>query len=800
MSLNSRSLRRVSLALSASFLLPVLAFAQANYVPSRITRAVDENKLTVLPGNVHPLARPQYDRGPAPPDLAMDHMMLVLKKSPAQEAALERLLAGQQDRNSPNYHKWLTPAQFGEMFGPSDDDIQTISTWLGSHGFRIDEVSKGRTLIEFSGNAGNVQEAFHAAIHKYVVNGHEHWANSSNPSIPTALTPVVAGVSTLHNFFPKPASRSFGTFQRNKKTGEVKRIRPQFSFPASGGCGELNSTSCFAIGPSDFAAIYGVQSLWASGIDGTGVTIAVVGQSDINPADISDFRSLFGLPVNNPTVIHPGTPPGIQQLSGDEGESDLDLEWAGGVAKGATIDFVTSASSQTTSGVDLSAAYVVNTLGNTVQIMSESYDLCEASLGNMENANLNSMWQQGQSEGITIVIAAGDSGATGCDFQDQTNPNAQPASGGLAVNGLASTPYDTAVGGTDFDQLSNFSSFWNTSNSTTGTGGTQLSAKGYIPETTWNDSCTNLIYGMVGFNASPLTNCNNTSTGQGGLAAVIAPIGGGGGLSNCAVQNAQGVCQGYAQPAWQTGSGIAAGGARAVPDVSLFAGDGLLGSFYVVCQQDADSDNSGAACDLNSPFAHFEGVGGTSASAQAFAGIMALVVQNKAAHGPVLGLGLANPSLYTLAAAQAGNCNSSNSPASTCIFYDTTKGTIAQPCVQGSSDCAQANPALAHRAGFLLLRSTNAIAVFACFVCIAFLLFAFQASQRKWSSAFALFAFSCILGIAACGGGGGGSGGGTGGGGGNTIGITTGYSAGTGYDMATGLGSVNAANLAHNWP
>lgn len=796
MSLNPRSLLRLSLALSTSFLFPVLAFAQVGYVPSRITRAVDENKLTALPGNVHPLARPQYDRGPAPPGLPLDHMMLVLKKSPAQEAALERLLAAQQDRNSPNYHKWLTPAQFGKMFGPSDDDIQTISSWLESHGFRIDEVSKGRTLIEFSGNAGNVREAFHTAIHKYVVNGQEHWANSSNPSVPAALTPVVAGVNTLHNFRPRPASHSFGTFQRDKKTGEVKRIRPQFTFPASGGCGELNSSSCFALGPSDFAAIYGVQSLWSSGIDGAGVTIAVVGQSDINPADISDFRSLFGLPVNDPTVIHPGTPPGIQQLSGDEGESDLDLEWSGAIAKGATIDFVTSAQTQTTSGVDISAAYVINTLGNSVQIMSESYDLCEADLGNTENQFLNGLWQQGQSEGITILIAAGDSGSAGCDFQDQTNPNAQPASGGLAVNGLASTPYDTAVGGTDFDQLSNFSSYWNTTNSTSGTGGTQLSAKGYIPETTWDDSCTNTLYGTVGFNASPLTNCNNTSTAQGGLAAVIAPIGGGGGLSNCAVQNAQGACtQGYAQPAWQTGSGIVAGGARAVPDLSLFAGDGLLGSFYVVCQQDADSDNSGAACDLNSPFAHFEGVGGTSASAQAFAGIMALVVQ----HAGGGGQGLINHNLYTLAANQTGNCNSSNTPTSTCTFYDVTKGTIAQPCVQGSSDCAQANPALAHRTGFLLFRSPGATAVFACFVCIALLLFAFQASQRKWSSAFALFAFSCILGIAACGGGGGNNGGGTGGGG-NTIGITTGYGAGTGYDMATGLGSVNAANLVKNWP
>ena len=283
------------LAVSALCLLASTAcFAQVPSARVRITQPVDETKLTVLHGNTYPLARAQFDRGAAPYSLPMQRMQLVLKRSAEREAALETLMAQQQDKSSPNYHKWLTPDQFGSEFGPSDQDIQTITSWLQSHGFQVDNVSKGRTLIEFSGTAAQVQEAFHTPIHSFMVNGVQHWANVNDPAIPTALTPVVAGVSSLHNFFPRRMSRSIRPRATSARGSTRGLAMPQFTFT------DTQNNTNFALGPADFATIYNVLPLWNSGIDGTGQTIAVVTDSNINVQDIADFRSVFGLPVNAP--------------------------------------------------------------------------------------------------------------------------------------------------------------------------------------------------------------------------------------------------------------------------------------------------------------------------------------------------------------------------------------------------------------------------------------------------------------------------------------------------------------------
>ena len=223
--------RRLILAFAFCSLAPLLASAQANYTQARITQPVDETKLTVLAGNTHPLARAEFDRGASPADLPMDRMLLVLKRSPAQETALETLMAQQQDKSSPNYHKWLTPAEFGAEFGPADQDIRTVTSWLESHGFQIGQVSNGRTVIEFSGTVAQVQEAFHAPIHSFVVNGEQHWANADgDPSIPTALTPVVAGVDTLHNFYAKPLNHIRGPFQRPQSPPARRTFTPNSAF------------------------------------------------------------------------------------------------------------------------------------------------------------------------------------------------------------------------------------------------------------------------------------------------------------------------------------------------------------------------------------------------------------------------------------------------------------------------------------------------------------------------------------------------------------------------------------------
>ncbi len=264
--------------------------------------------LVTLRGNVHPLARPEFDQGVAPDDLPMERMLLVLQRGADQEAALRQLLDDQQVKSSPQFHQWLTPEQFGQQFGPADSDLQAVTDWLASQGFQVTKVAAGRTVIEFSGTAGLVRQVLGTEIHKFRVNGEDHWANTSDPQIPAALAPVVAGFASLNNFPRKPTHQSLGTFSRSKATGEVQ---PLFTYPAtcSGGSG---TCYCLALGPTDFATIYNVLPLWnAAATDGTGQTIAVVGETNINPQDVADFRAMFGLPANPPNIILNGPDPGI---------------------------------------------------------------------------------------------------------------------------------------------------------------------------------------------------------------------------------------------------------------------------------------------------------------------------------------------------------------------------------------------------------------------------------------------------------------------------------------------------------
>jgi hypothetical protein len=629
--------------------------------------------LTTLRGNTHPLARPEYDQGAAPDSLPTERILLVLKRSPAQETALRKLLDEQQIKSSPNYHMWLTPEQFGEQFGPADADILAATSWLSSQGFQVNRVAAGRTVIEFSGTAGQVRQAFHTEIHKYVVNGEEHWANASDPQIPAALTPVVAGFASLNNFPKRARMRRLGTFSRSKATGEV---RPLTTIPATCATGVTGPCYVFGVGPGDFATIYNITPLWNAGIDGTGQTIAIVSDSNINIQDVADFRSMFGLPANNPQIILNGPDPGIVPASkgGDEDEADLDVQWTGAVAKGATIDFVVSEDTETTAGVDLSAVYIID--NNIASVMNSSYGDCEAADGAGGLAFYNTMWEQGAAQGITINIAAGDSGSAGCD--DSSFETA--AQYGLAVGGDATTPFNVTVGGTDFNQSSSLSTYWSQTNNST----TQASAKSYIPEMTWNDTCAN---------TGSLTGCASGVASDG--SDLIA---GSGGPSNCAYPesvtggvecSAVGGIYGIPKPAWQSGTGVPNDQVRDTPDVSLFAGDGVNGSFYIFCEMDANTGtgSSTSSCDLNSPYLDFQGAGGTSASAQVFGGLMALVNQKTGQRQ-----GNANYVLYPLAAKSGATCASTsvmapNANSSACIFYDIQVGNNSVACDAGSPNC-----------------------------------------------------------------------------------------------------------------
>jgi subtilase family serine protease len=673
-------------------------FAQTAPTASRITQAVDEANLTVLKGNTYYLARAEFDRGAAPASLPMNRMLLILQRSPEQESALEQLLDQQQDHASPNYHQWLTPQQFGQQFGPSDQDVEKITSWLQSHGFQIAPLSNGRTVNEFSGTAGQVQEAFHTSIHKYSVPNatgtlEDHWANSTDPAIPAALAPVVLGINTLHNFPRKPMHVVSGVYKKNKATGETNPVNPEFTFT----CGTNQSNqpvSCYSLGPYDFATIYNVLPLWngspAPVIDGTGQTIAIIGETDVDMKDIENFRSLFGLPANDPVVILDGPDPGV--VPGDETESDLDLQWSGAIAKGATIKFVTSASTNTTLGVDLSAQYAVD--HNVASVLSESYGICELGLGTAGNQFYNAVWQQAAAQGITAFVSAGDSGSAGCDSQD--NPSPAPSEYGLQVNGFASTPYNVAVGGTDFNDLSNPATYWNTTNNAT----TQLSAKSYIPEVPWNDSCTSQALVFYGYPNNALENCNDQQL----LGINVFTVGGAGGKSACTTNDGQHVSScagGYTKPLWQTGTGVPDDGKRDIPDVSLFASGGFYtNSFYIVCEAD---QTQGVYCDQDPQSLDFLGVGGTSASTPSFAGIMALVNQKTASRQ-----GNANYILYKLAAQSGASCTSSGTPASTCIFYDITTGTNAMPC--DDTGAAPVNCGAPGSAGIGILTGYNSTA------------------------------------------------------------------------------------------
>ena len=664
-------------------------FAQVPSARVRITQPVDESKLTVLHGNTYPLARPQFDRGAAPYSLPMQRMQLVLKRGAEREAALDTLMAQQQDKSSPNYHKWLTPDQFGSDFGPSDQDIQTITSWLQSHGFQVDNISKGRTLIEFSGTAAQVQEAFHTPIHSFMVNGVRHWANVNDPAIPTALAPVVAGVSSLHNFFPRRLSRSILPRATSTRGSTRGLAMPQFTFT------DTQNNTNFALGPADFGIIYNVLPLWNSGLDGTGQTIAIVTDSNINVQDIQDFRSVFGLPANAPKVTVNGTDPGIQ-VNGDEIEALLDVEWAGAVARNANINLVVSASTNTSFGGDLSANFIINE-NPPPPILSESFGACELDIGTTQNAMYNSMWQQAAAEGITVLVSTGDNGSASCDVSQVTGLPSGPAQFGLEVNGIASTPFNVAVGGTDFDDFSDASNFWNSTNAS----GTQASAKSYIPETTWNDTCTNaVVYATVFSFANATTFCNNIQATQNQFGIDFTlPVAASGGKSNCTTSDGtnQSSCTGgYPKPSWQVGVTPAGDLTRDLPDVSLFAGDGLISaSFYVICERDMQGTTSTTSAPCKLSTGAFVGVGGTSVSAQAFAGVMALVDQK--AGGPQ---GNANEILYPLFAAQSGSCNTNGPPAATCIFNDITSGTIAMPCVNGSPNCTSGGNPVGVLTGF----------------------------------------------------------------------------------------------------
>ncbi len=731
------------------------ALPAAMTVASRVVDRIDESSVVKLTGNTHPMARAANDQGPADINLLLQRMVLVLKRSPEQEAALAAFNERQYDEKSPDFHHWLTAEEFGRLYGPSDADVSAVTGWLQNRGFQIDEVSKGRVTIQFTGTIAEVQKAFHVEMHRYLVNGKEHLANDRDPEIPAALSPVLTGIASLNDFFPKHYSHPGNYVKRDLKTGRYSPVATPYGVGATltgtdaGGkqdahtfkptgkqpsgnmqpeFGYIDPDTGYQreeLSPYDVATIYNILPLWTAStpINGKGVKVAIVALSDVKTTDVNTFRSSFGLPAGTLTTLHSGSDPGITD---SQAENTEDVEMVASTAPGAQIVLVSDVDNATTNGLVTAVNYIVE--NNVAPILTMSYGACELENGTANNSLFNKIFQQAATAGISSFVASGDSGSGVCTRQSGTPPYADQY--GLQVSGMASTPYVTAVGGTDLQwpfvgATHPYTTYWNTTNDSHG-----ASAKGYMPEMSWNDTCTNpLLLKVYTSYSSNEALCNDAINGDPGLVEMAA---GSGGVSRCTTPSGttSASCSGgYAKPSWQSGvTGIPNDGKRDLPDVSMFAAygfqssTGIPGSALLICQASASPETS---CDYSNPnYIIYQENGGTSAASPLTAGIMALVVQKTGSKQ-----GLANPVFYQLAAKENyASCNSNTvAKGNSCIFYDTTSGSNAAVCYTGDPNCV-----------------------------------------TKTS--------------------------------GDQAGILSGYNATTGYDLTTGLGSFNVANLVNAWP
>ena len=708
------------LAILASLFLFVGPAAQAQNGRSiLITQSLDESKLITLAGNTRPEANKENDRGLVADSLSMEHMLLQLKRSPEQERALLQYIEELQVPSSPNFHRWLTAKQFGQRFGLATQDLNVIIHWLESHGLKVNVVYTNGLLIDFSGTAGQVRSAFHTEIHELDVKGIKHFANMSDPRIPAALAPAIVGVVSLHDFKP----------HTNYKP------RPDYTFV---GCGDI----CYSVVPGDLATIYNLNPLFNASISGQGQTIVVIEDTDVyTTTDWTTFRSTFGLSSYTEgtfTQVHPAPPTGTNNctdpgVNGDDGEAILDAEYASAAAPSAAIQLASCSNTSTFGGL-IAIQNLLNESATPPAIMSMSYGDCEAFNGATSNAAYNTAFQQAVTEGVSFFVSAGDEAAASCDVQPSNAPFS--ATHGIGVSGFASTPYNVAVGGTDFgDSFAGTNgTYWNDTNSST-----YESAVSYVPEIPWNDSCASLLFAE--FFDYPQTygstgSCNSTF----GEEVALTTVGGSGGPSGCATGSPStagvvgGTCKGWPKPSYQSVFGNPSDGVRDLPDVSLFAGNGVWSHYYVYCWSDpTQSGNGSAPCTAGQP-EDWAGGGGTSFASPIMAGIQALVNQKTGARQ-----GNPNTLYYSLAAAEYGAsgdsaCNSTlgNTVGSSCIFYDVTLGDMDVNCT-GTVNC-------------YLPSGTYGV---------------LSTSSSSYLPA---------------------------------------YGTTTGWDFATGIGTVNAANLANNWP
>jgi subtilase family serine protease len=641
----------------------------ASAAQPQIRGPIDEARRVTLVGNTRPEANPKNDLGQVEDSLPLEHMQLLLCRPPALQQQLDTYTESLADKNSPNYQHWLTAEEFGARFGVAQEDIETVSGWLTLHGFQVNAVYPNRVTIDFSGTAGAVRETFSTEIHNYDVNGVRHIANDRDPQIPAALAPVVAGIVSLHDFRPHP----------------MHKPRASYTYTDS------DDNVWYAVAPADLATIYNLNAAFTAGYTGKGQTVVVIEDTNVySTADWSTFRKVFGLSKYTSgsfKQVHPTSGasncrnPGV---TSDDGEAILDAEYASAAAPNATIELASCANTNVLFGGQIALQNLLNagTAKNPPPaVVSISYGDCESDNGATANQSFSTMFQQAVNEGVSVFVSAGDEGAASCDA------NGTAATHGISISGFASTAFNVAVGGTDFadSYLNDNSTYWKATNSTV-----YESAKSYMPEIPWNDSCASVLlakyvnsslpYGKSGF-------CNTSAADSEGFLSVT---GGSGGPSSCAKGTASiedvtsGTCKGWPKPSWQSVFGVPVDGVRDIPDVSLFAANGVWGHYFPYCYSDVK--NGGAPC-TGAPD-NWAGAGGTSFSSPIMAGIQALVNEKTGKRW-----GNPNPIYYKIAKAEYGTkgsstCNSSlgKSVGSSCVFYDVTLGDMDMNCT-GKRNC-----------------------------------------------------------------------------------------------------------------
>jgi subtilase family serine protease len=672
------SKRIYDLASVAACALAVVATAMparaATGAQPMITVPIDNTVTVTMSGNIRPEIATAIDLGAMADSHHFDHLFLQLARSPEREAALNKYLNELNDKGSPNFHKWLTPAELNDRFGVASEDLATVITWLTAQGFKVGGYTPNMVL-DVAGTARQIRAAFGADIHMISVNGVTHFANVTNPTVPAALAPVLKGPVVLNDFKPHPMMKK-----------PVSK-RKKYTFTEDDEIYE-------ALVPGDLQTIYNFTPVYNQGLTGAGQTIVVVEDSDLyTSGDWYAFRKILGLsklyPQGSLTVSHPAPATGSNTCTdpGDAGSTDaeaaIDVEWASAAAPNAAIVIAVCKDTSETAisgfGGFVALQNILTQTGHP-NVVSISYGESEPEDGATGNLYVYDLYQTAASEGVSVFVSSGDEGASSSDA------DAKRASHGINVSGWTSTPYNVSVGGLDYEDtyLGTNSNYWSPSN-----GKNFASALSYIPEIPWNDTCAgqlfvNYIDEYDGFTYTNGTQaCNNSTLVADGYTDVA---GGSGGPSNCATGTpanagvANGTCAGWPKPSWQAGLyGNPADGVRDIPDVSLMASNGFWGHYYVVCYSHAAYE--GTPCtDVPSSWA---GYGGTSVSSPIMAGIQALINQKTGE-----AWGNPNPIYYAIANREFGTtgnalCNSSaaGGPAATCDFHDITVGDMADACV-----------------------------------------------------------------------------------------------------------------------